>query len=114
MTAGAFEIIAVRTPHTDDHRSCRIRWRGRVFFFTGDTEDASAVAPEPRLDILFVTPWLNCSLVRSDRSVAWDRSLLYHRRPDGSDQSCGPAEVLRQGTRFTIGARSNEEQDAIL
>lgn len=102
VEVGAFAIIAIRTPHTDDHRSYRIRWRGRVLFFTGDTEDPSAVPLEPRIDVLFVTPWLNCALARSGRAEAWDRSVTYHLSPDGTDQTCGVSEPLEQGARFEI------------
>lgn len=102
VQVGAFAIIAIRTPHTDDHRSYRIRWRGRVLFFTGDTEDPAAVPSEPRIDVLFVTPWLNCALTRSGRSESWDRSVTYHLRPDGTDQTCGVSELLEQGARFEI------------
>lgn len=99
---GAFAVVALPSPHTDDHRSYRIRWRGRVLHFTGDTEDPDAVPAEPRLDILFVTPWLNCSL--PDRATNRARTVLYHRQPDGSDQVCGSAEVHPQGTELRLTA----------
>ncbi len=111
IEVGAFAIIAIPTPHTDDHRSYRIRWRGRVLFFTGDTEDPSAVPVEPRIDVLFVTPWLNCALTRSGRAEGWDRSVTYHRSPDGTDQACGASEVPEQGARFEIVPQVTDSTD---
>ena len=101
---GAFDIVAIPTPHTPDHQSYRIRWRGRIFHFTGDTEDATAVPSSPYLDVLFVTPWLHCSLRSARRSASWDRAVLYHRRTDGSDTICGSADLLEQGAQFTMPA----------
>lgn len=102
VVVGAFSVVGLRTPHTADHRSYRIRWRGRVLHFTGDTEQASAVPPEPSLDVLFITPWLQCTLQNSGRMVSRNRAILYHRQPDGSDEICGSGEPLEQGTRFAL------------
>ncbi|MFW6089091.1 MAG: MBL fold metallo-hydrolase [Gemmatimonadota bacterium] len=102
VTVGAFAVVAIPSAHTPDHRSYRIRWRGRVLHFTGDTEDPATVPSDPRIDVLFVTPWLQSSLSRADRAASWDRAVLYHRRPDGSDEVCGPVERLEQGARFTM------------
>lgn len=102
VMVGAFAIVAIPTPHTADHRSYRIRWRGRVLHFTGDTEDAATVPSGPRVDVLFVTPWIQCSLSRAGRTASWDRAILYHRQPDGSDEICGSVELLEQGAQFTM------------
>jgi hypothetical protein len=102
VAVGDFEVVAVPTPHTDDHRSYRIRWRGRVLHFTGDTEDGAALLAGPRVDLLFLTPWLACTLEAAGRAPATARAVLYHRNPDGSDRRCGSAEPVRQGTRFTM------------
>lgn len=105
VTVGAFAIIAIPTPHTPDHRSYRIRWHGRLLHFTGDTDDVAALPLEPRLDVLFITPWLQCAVEESGRGPAWDRSILYHRRADGADRLCGTAEPLEPGSSFTLPAR---------
>ncbi len=98
LEVGRFAIVTIPTPHTDDHRSYRIRWRGRIFFFVGDTEDESAIASEPRSDILFITPWLSCGVIDADRALPATRSIAYHLRPNGSDRTCGPVDVLEQGS----------------
>ena len=102
VAVGAFQVVALRTPHTGDHRSYRIRWRGRVLHFTGDTEDAAALLAGPPLDLLFLTPWLACTLADAGRPAAAARAILYHRNPDGSDRHCGSAEPLPQGTRIAL------------
>lgn len=106
LSIGEFAVVALPTPHTDDHRSYRVRWRGLVLMFTGDTEDPAVIAAEPRIDILFVTPWLDCALSTSGRARSWDRSILYHRGPNESLATCVTAEALEQGTRFVLAART--------
>lgn len=93
---GLFAVIAIQTRHTEGHRSYRIRWRGRVLHFTGDTDDAASVPAAPRLDALFVTPSLSCALTWTD-ALSTARVVLVHQRPDGSDQVCGPADRSSQG-----------------
>lgn len=104
VTVGAFAIVAIPSAHTPDHQSYRIRWRDRVLHFTGDTEDPATVPAHPRIDVLFVTPWLQCSLSRAGRTASWDRAVLYHRQADGSDRVCGSVERLGQGAQFTMPA----------
>ena len=104
LSIGAFAVVPLPTPHTDDHRSYRVRWRGLVLVFTGDTEDPAAIAAEPHIDVLFVTPWLDCTLATVARSASWDRSILYHRGPNEAVATCVSAEVLAQGSRFVIAA----------
>jgi glyoxylase-like metal-dependent hydrolase (beta-lactamase superfamily II) len=108
LDIGAFSVTAIPTPHTSDHRSYRVRWRGRVLHFMGDTDRASAV-PTAHADVLFVTPWLQCALVAADRSASWDLAVLYHARADGSDPVCGPADPIAQGGRFTLTPRKHAD-----
>lgn len=105
VTVGAFAITVLPSPHTSDHRSYRIRWKGRVLHFVGDTESVASIPPAPRIDVLFVTPWLQCALLRENRASTWDRAVLYHRRVTRTDEICGAAEPLEQGTRFTMAPR---------
>lgn len=102
IAVGAFGVVVVPSPHTEDHRSYRIRWRGRVLHFSGDTDQISAVPADPYIDVLFTTPWLQCELTRARRNVTWGRTVIYHRQVDGSDDTCGAAELLEQGAQFTI------------
>ena len=109
VEVGRFTVVAISTPHTDDHRSYRVSWSGREIYFVGDTEDPESVPPEPRLDLLFITPWLSCLLATSGRNAFAARSILYHQRPDGSDRVCGPVEILDQGASFTLAASLDGE-----
>lgn len=102
VEVGAFAVVALPTPHTPDHRSYRIRWRGRVLHFTGDTEDPTSLADGPAVDILFITPWLSCAVHGSGTGRFGRRSIVYHLRPDGGDRRCGPVEALEKGAGFTV------------
>ena len=95
---GAFSVVVLPTPHTDDHRSYRVRWRDRVLHFVGDTEDAASLRASPRVDVLFVTPWLSCAAEGTAGFLAAARRIGYHLDPAGRDRICGPVEVLEQGT----------------
>lgn len=102
VQVGAFGIVAVPTPHTDGHRSYRVRWRSRVLYLPGDTEDAGALARQPPLDVLFLTPWLACTVEGGSVAVRAGRRILYHLAPDGSDRSCGDAERPPPGTQWRL------------
>lgn len=102
---GAFDVVTIATPHTDDHRSYRIRWGGNVFHFTGDTEDPRHLQASPPIDVLFITPWLSCAAVREGLLDVARRSVAYHLSPDGADTVCGDVRVPEQGSTFSVGAR---------
>ena len=102
LRVGAFSVVAVRTPHTPEHRSYRIRWRGRVLYFTGDTEDIARLTAQPPLDVVFITPWLSCALARSGAAVNAVRAVAYHQAPNGSDRLCASARPMRQGESFVL------------
>ena len=102
VQVGAFAVVAVPTPHTDDHRSYRVRWRGRVLYFVGDTEEPSFVLAEQPVDLLFITPWLACSARDTGRTPRAARAILYHRWPGETDRGCGIGEALEQGSTITL------------
>jgi glyoxylase-like metal-dependent hydrolase (beta-lactamase superfamily II) len=102
VQVGSFAIVAVATPHTQDHRSYRIRWRGRVLDFVGDTEEPSFVLAEPALDLLLITPWLACSARDAGRTPRADRVILYHRQAGETDRGCGIGEALHQGSTIAL------------
>lgn len=105
-TVGAFEIIAIPTPHTDDHRSYQIRWHGRVLQAVGDTEDPGSLRQGPPPDVLFITPWLSCAAAEAGITRLAVRSIAYHLARSGADRICGDVEVLEQGASFTVPAGS--------
>jgi hypothetical protein len=103
VTVGRFAVVAIRTPHTPDHRSYRIRWLGRTLHFTGDTEAFDAVRAERQLDLRFITPWLQCRLVGAGHAARAERVVLYHLQPNGRDRVCGTPSRLRVGERVVLG-----------
>jgi L-ascorbate metabolism protein UlaG (beta-lactamase superfamily) len=101
---GEFDVVTIPTPHTDDHRSYRIRWRGRVLHFVGDTEVPDHLRASPALDVLFVTPWFSCRASEAGLLGIATRSIAYHIDPDGGDRICGGVEEMTQGSSFTLTA----------
>ncbi len=102
IQVGEFSVVAIQTPHTEDHRSYRIRWKGRVFHFSGDTEDGSSLTGVPVVDILFTTPWLSCAASSARGFEVARRRVAYHLDSGGSDRLCGELEVLPQGSSVTL------------
>lgn len=104
---GAFAVVVLPTPHTNDHRSYRIRWQGLVLHFVGDTEDPSTLLSTPVPDVLFVTPWLSCAAEDADGFRSAGRRIAYHLDPRGRDRICGDVDVIPQGTSFQVGSLVN-------
>ena len=105
VVVGAFSVLAVPTPHTEDHRSYRIRWRGRVFHVTGDTEATDHLVGSPPVDVLLATPWFTCAAVEGGILRKAARTIVYHQSPAGDDAVCGEVEALAQGSSFSLEAR---------
>jgi hypothetical protein len=103
-------MVVIPSSHTVDHRSYRVRWQGRVLHFPGDTDQVNAVPGDQHIDVLFVTPWLQCALTGADRTVTWSRAVVYHRQVDGSDRICGVAELMDQGAQFKLQPRADLER----
>lgn len=110
LEVGRFAIVVIPSSHTEDHRSYRVRWREQVLHFSGDTEQVNSVPGEPYIDVLFVTPWLQCALTNAARTVTWRRTVVYHRQVDGSDRICGVAELMDQGAEFVLQPRADLER----
>ncbi|MEZ4456369.1 MAG: MBL fold metallo-hydrolase [Gemmatimonadales bacterium] len=102
LAVGAFSVVVVPTPHSEGHRSYRVRWRGRVLYFSGDTEVPAFLRRAPPIDILFVTPWLSCEAAKAGLLGQAARRIGYHLSADGSDRLCGEVEQLAQGSSFAV------------
>jgi L-ascorbate metabolism protein UlaG (beta-lactamase superfamily) len=107
VNIGDFAVVTIPTPHTEDHRSYRVRWRGKVLHFVGDTEVPSHLGDGPPIDLLLITPWLSCAAVDADLLRVASRSVAYHLSPDGDDRICGHVETLAQGSSFVLTAGEN-------
>ncbi|MGE3617189.1 MAG: MBL fold metallo-hydrolase [Gemmatimonadales bacterium] len=106
VAVGGFSVVAIPTPHIEGHRSYRVRWGGKVLYFTGDTEVPAFLGKAPPIDILFVTPWLSCEAAKTDLLSRAARRIGYHFSPEGTDRVCGAVEQLPQGTSFAVAPRA--------
>lgn len=102
IRVGDFDVIAIPTPHTPDHRSYRIRWRDKIVHFAGDTESPAQLAAGPRADVLFITPWLACTVVDLGLRDLAERTLGYHLQRHGEDPLCGELDILPQGSSVVL------------
>ena len=83
VSFGEIRIRPIATRHGDvPHFSYRVAWAGRALFFAGDTDDPRALAAEPRLDALFVSPWLLAAARRAGTLPPTERLVVYHQRRD--------------------------------
>jgi hypothetical protein len=102
---GPVAITPVRTDHRGlEHYSYLVEWGGRRLYFTGDTEDPSALLTERRLDAAFVSPWLLGRVAKSGRRVDARRVVVYHHQVDESVPEVQGREVPRQGDTLVFGA----------
>ena len=108
IQVGSFSVIAIRTPHTDDHRSYRIRWKSRIVHVVGDTQQASSLAVGPDLDLLFITPWLIRTIARQDLVLDCDMLVVYHQKEGEEFPDFQGVRRLEQGEQFVV-ARDSED-----
>lgn len=100
---GAFTVVTIPTPHSDGHRSYRVRWSDTVLHFVGDTEDPEHLRGT-QIDVLFITPWLSCLAAEQNLLDGASRRIAYHLSTTGDDRICGQAEILAQGATFSVEA----------
>lgn len=104
----SFEGITIepfRTPHRDtEHYSYLVTWNGLRLYFVGDTEDTRALLAQPRLDALFVTPWLWQSARRRGHLPDARLVVIYHHTLDETVADCDDCWIPRQGERRSIAA----------
>lgn len=98
-------VHPIVTPHTPNHRSYLVVWHGVRMFFTGDTEDSSALVAARDLDAAFVTPWLIDSLIRTGARLDAKLLVVYHHT-DREEIPQLPRMVRpRQGDTFRLDYR---------
>ena len=103
----AFEnltIEAIPTPHANlGHYSYLVTWLDRRLYFTGDTEDASALLAAKNLDVAFVSPWLFARTQKSGRQIDARRILIYHQTVGDKVPGCvAPCSVPTQGQTLQL------------
>lgn len=102
---GDITVETFVTPHARiPHRSYRVQWHGRSFFFVGDTEDVRTLEAARAVDVLFITPWLLRQAEQNGVQLTAGRVIVYHHEA-GEDVRCTACEVPAQGARFRLQAR---------
>ena len=92
-----------RTPHAGlEHYSYVVEWNGRRLFFTGDTEDPSALLAARDLDAAFVSPWLLRAVQRRGARIDARSVIVYHHRDDETPPPVQDRVVPRQGQTIEI------------
>jgi L-ascorbate metabolism protein UlaG (beta-lactamase superfamily) len=100
---GPLAIRPIRTPHAGlEHYSYRVSWHGRDLYFTGDTDDSSALLDQKGLDVAFVSPWLLDSVLKRGKRVDAKQVVVYHHEPGIRQSPYAGAKVPTQGERWTL------------
>jgi L-ascorbate metabolism protein UlaG (beta-lactamase superfamily) len=105
VVRGPLAITPVRTDHRGlEHYSYLVEWGGLRLYFTGDTEDATALLAQKSLDAAFVSPWLLDGVVKAGRRVDARRVVVYHHQADLRVPDVHDREVPRQGDTLVFRA----------
>ncbi len=96
-------VEPIRTPHANlEHYSYVVSWKGRRLFFSGDTEDPTALLAARDLDVAFVSPWLLARARNAGGRIDARRVVVYHQQ-DGEDVPEGFGRVLlKQGETLSL------------
>jgi L-ascorbate metabolism protein UlaG (beta-lactamase superfamily) len=98
-------IHPLRTPHGDvEHYSYLIEWGGKRLYFTGDTDDTSALLAARGLDVAFVTPWLLKATHAEGRRIDAGQIIVYHHRAGEVVPEIQGRLVPSQGDVFALGS----------
>jgi L-ascorbate metabolism protein UlaG (beta-lactamase superfamily) len=96
-------IRPIRTDHAGlEHYSYRLSWHGRDFYFTGDTDDTSALLAQKDLDVAFVSPWLLDAVRKAGKRVDAKRVVVYHHEAGTKDSPYPGARVPAQGEKWSL------------
>jgi hypothetical protein len=100
MRFSDIQILPIQTPHTDAHCSFLVIWKGKRFYFTGDT-DALDFLPKEKVDVLFITPWLLEMAQKSNLKLNAEQLVVHHHR-SGEKVECSGCVVPAQGQEILI------------
>jgi pimeloyl-ACP methyl ester carboxylesterase/L-ascorbate metabolism protein UlaG (beta-lactamase superfamily) len=103
----ALRIQAMATPHANvEHSSYVVKWHGRRFYFSGDTEDPASVLNQQGLDIAFVSPWMYQAIRSRSARIDAARVVIYHHTTGERVAGCvAPCEVPAQGAQWSLAGR---------
>jgi hypothetical protein len=96
-------VEPIRTPHANlEHYSYVVSWKGQRLFFSGDTDDPTALLAARDLDAAFVSPWLLARARKSGGRIDARRVVVYHQQ-DGEDVPDDFGRVLlKQGETLRL------------
>lgn len=95
-------IRPIATPHAGvEHYSYLIEWKGKRFFFVGDTGDPAALLRSGPLDMAFVSSWLLNAARKDGRSVPARQVVLYHHA-SVQGEICTPCVIPMPGATLSI------------
>jgi L-ascorbate metabolism protein UlaG (beta-lactamase superfamily) len=99
-------IEPIATPHGKlEHYSYLVTWHGVRMYFTGDTEETSALVAARDLDVAFVSPWLIAALAERGERVDTRRLVCYHHTAGESVPAFQDRLVPKQGETFRMPFR---------
>ena len=98
-------IHPIATDHTAAHSSYRVEWDGVSMYFTGDTEDPTALLAQRDLDLAFVTPWLLETIATAGATIDADRIIVHHHASGEDRPGTRAGELPAQGATFRVVAR---------
>ena len=79
MLVGPLKVTLKKSAHANvEHLSYLVTWAGRKMFFVGDTEDLAAFKDLPKLDALFITPWLYRKAKTNNALPETKKIIIYH------------------------------------
>jgi len=103
ISIGPLVVTPVRTDHgSEPHDSYRVNWKGLSIYFTGDTESASELSRQGRLDALFITPWLLAKARAAGLLPEASLVVVYHHRAGEKIEPCPSCLIPRQGQSFDL------------
>lgn len=96
-------VEPIRTPHANlEHYSYVVSWKGQRLFFSGDTEDPTALLAARDLDVAFVSSWLLDRARNAGGRIDARRVVVYHQQ-DGEDVPEGFGRILlKQGETIQL------------
>jgi L-ascorbate metabolism protein UlaG (beta-lactamase superfamily) len=101
-----WEGITIRplaTPHAGlEHYSYLVEWNGARLYFTGDTEDTSALLSARGLDAAFVSPWLLDAVRKQGARIDARQVIVYHHRDGDTPPPVQGRLVPAQGQTIDI------------
>jgi L-ascorbate metabolism protein UlaG (beta-lactamase superfamily) len=101
-------IRPIATPHADiEHESYLVEWQGQRLYFSGDTEDTTALLAARDLDVAFVSPWLAQAVDEAGAAIDARRIVIYHHRPGEALRRPGSRIVPKQGDVLALPARTS-------